>query len=97
MTNKYMKTLLEVQIKCTNELLKVEEEDELVSVLHACIETWAKKTGYDTLEIMNMLVSDENMVRKEIERNRQKQLQKDRKLVYNEWWKGGEPDERKDP
>ena len=96
MTNKYMKMLLSVQIKCTDELLKIEEEDELVSVLHACIETWAKKTGYDTLEIMNMLVSDEKMVQEEIERNRQKQLQKETKLLYNEWWKGGEPDERKD-
>ena len=80
MTNKYMKTLLEVQIKCTNELLKVEEEDELVSVLHACIEKWAKKTGYDTLEIMNMLVSEEKMVREEIERNRQKQIANNRML-----------------
>ena len=80
MTNKYMKMMLSVQIKCTDELLKIEEEDELVSVLHACIETWAKKTGYDTLEIMELLVSDEKMVRAEIERNRQKQIANNRML-----------------
>ena len=80
MTNKYMKMLLSVQIKCTDELLKIEEEDELVSVLHGCIHTWSKKTGYDELEIMQLLVSDEKMVRAEIERNRQKQIANNRML-----------------
>ena len=80
MTNKYMKTLLSVQIQCTHELLKIQEEDELVSVLHGCIHTWSQKTGYDALEIMQLLVSDEKMVRAEIERNRQKQIADNRKL-----------------
>ena len=80
MTNNYMKTLLSVQIQCTGQLLKIQEEDELVSVLHGCIHTWAQKTGYDALEIMQLLVSDEKMVRAEIERNRQKQIADNRKL-----------------
>lgn len=80
MTDKYMEMMLKTQIKCTHELLKIQEEDELVSILHACITVWAKKTGYDALEIMEILVSDEKMVREEIERKRQKQLLNDRKL-----------------
>lgn len=80
MTNKYMQMLLSVQIKCTQELLKVQEKDELVSVLYGCIHTWSKKTGYDALEIMELLVSDEKMVRAEIVRKRQKQIANNRML-----------------
>jgi len=80
MTNKYLKMLLSVQIKCTQELLKVQEKDELVSVLYGCIHTWSKKTGYDALEIMEMLVAEEKVVRSEIDRNRQKQIANNRIL-----------------
>lgn len=74
MTNKYFRRLLFARIKCSDLLDFIQEEDEFVSVLHGIIETWAKKTGYDTQEIMEILLSDEKMIREEIERNRKKKL-----------------------
>ena len=72
MTKKYLKTLLSVQVQCTDQLLKIQEEDELICTLYSCIHAWAKKKGYDALEIMEMLVAEEKVVRNEIDRNRQK-------------------------
>ena len=84
MTKKYLKTLLSVQVQCTGQLLKVQEEDELICTLYSCIHAWAKKKGYDALEIMEMLVAEEKVVQAEIERNRLKQIAKERKLLYND-------------
>lgn len=80
MTNKYMKMLLSVQIQCTGQLLKIQEEDELICTLYGCIHAWAKKKGYDALEIMEMLVAEEKVVRNEIDRNRQKHIANNRML-----------------
>lgn len=75
MTNKYFMDLLAARIKCNAILSFIKKEDEFVSTIHCLIETWAKKTGYDTQEIIEILLSDEIMIRDEIERNRKNKLQ----------------------
>ena len=75
MTNKYFNNLLVSMVKCNDMLYFIKKEDEFVTVIHCLIETWAKKHGYDTQEIMEILLNDEIMIREEIERNRKKKLQ----------------------